>query len=62
MNNKFNEKFDICFDWILSQIRNSYIHKTEFELIDIAIFKFADNTNYKKDLAKTLEFALSCNF
>ena len=62
MNNKYDEKFDICLDWILSQIRNSYIHKTESELIDMAIFKFADRTNYKKQLENDLLFALSCNF
>ena len=60
MNNKLDEKFELCLDWILSKIRNPFIHKFEPELIDDAIFKFANDTNYKKELRKLLEFALSC--
>lgn len=59
MNNKFDEKLDTCYDWIMSKIRDPYNHKYETELIDDAIFKFADRTNYKKELAKSLEFMLS---
>lgn len=60
MNNKFDEKFDTCLDWILAKIRDPFNHDFESELIDRAIFQFANNTNYKKELARALEFALSC--
>lgn len=55
MNNKYEEKFDLCLDYVLSKIRDPWNHKFVSELITEAIFKFANNTNYKRQLEKELK-------
>ena len=55
MNNKYEEKFDLCLDYILAKIRDPYCHKFVNELIYEAVFKFANNTKYKRQLEKELK-------
>ena len=55
MNNKYNEKFDLCLDYILKQIHNSWRHEPHGVYIGEAVFKFARHTKYAKQLEKDLK-------
>ena len=59
MNNKYDEKFDLCLDYVYKQIHNSWRHEPHRVYIYEAVYKFARDTKYMNQLEKDLMFFIA---
>lgn len=55
----YDERFDLCLDYVYTQIHNSWRHEPHSVYIDEAVRKYAKGTKDAKQIEKDLRFFIA---